>query len=69
MRLCTPRASGWIGILGQCDQAEETSSSAEGAQPGQIVILFWPWGLHGMHADCVPALITTGPPSDRRCVR
>jgi hypothetical protein len=42
MRLCTPRASGWIGILGQCDQGREATSSAEGGQPGQIVILFWP---------------------------
>ena len=42
MRLCTPRASGWIGILGQCDQGEDASSSAAEGQPGQIVILFWP---------------------------
>jgi hypothetical protein len=38
MRLCTPRASGWIGILGQCDQGEAAASSAEGGQPGQIVL-------------------------------
>lgn len=48
MRLCTPRASGWIEILGQCDQGREAASSAAGAHPGQIVILFWPLELSGL---------------------
>ena len=48
MRLCTPRASAWIGILGQCDQGEDASSSAAEGQPGQIVILFWPSELSGL---------------------
>ena len=48
MRLCTPRASGWIGILGQCDQGEEAASSPAEGHPGQIVILFWPWSCDAL---------------------